>query len=98
MQAYLAYEFKDLEKTTQKEIYNKELNDLVTFHMEVILPDAPDRWQALIDRHGQMYLDTTPWFVPECYLELFRSELSIELKYQLLNSLFTKGGNFIDLK
>lgn len=95
MQTYQTYEFKDLSREVKKTVYNKQLNDLIQFRLDIA---GKTEHQAMINKYGEYYLEVTPWFYGSCFYELFRGSILLELKYELLNSFYTSTGNFIDFK
>ena len=94
------YNYKDLRKDYQQEVFEKFLNDRVEFELQELSHELQkgditeeEYYNAL--GCSKSYAETTSWFVPSCYYEKHKKELEEIVEEELTNALFTEYGRFV---
>jgi hypothetical protein len=95
-----AYEYKDLDKLTQKVVFDKTLDEQVEFDLDMLGMDLNDGRITEAEYYEQCgcsksYAESTSWFVPSCYYQKHEKEVIKATKGVLSRCLFTKDGKFI---
>jgi len=103
MKEITAYEYEDLDPETQKEIFEKWINEAVLCELnmwEESIINGSITEKEFYDEVGcsKDYALSTPWFVPTVYYENHREEIDETVRKDLKNALFTKDGRFIQMK
>ena len=100
MRTIKVYEFKDLAKNIQEEVFNKAINGQVEFEIEMLGNDLEKKRiteKEYYDILGcsKSYAETTSWFIPNCYYEKSKKRIDEVIGEMLENEVFTERGKFI---
>ncbi len=100
MQKINAYEFKDLNSTTQNRVRENllqlkvrlEINDLEN-HLQEGRVTKEEFYKEL--GCSESYAESTPWFVDSCYYDKHEERLNRETEKELEIGLYTSYGSYI---
>jgi len=101
MKTIKVYEFKDLSKEIQKEIIEKDTNEVVEMGLSILNNTLSDEKISEEDYYNELgcdknYAETTSWFIPSCYYDKHKEEVDLIVKESVKKGLYTKQGKYIE--
>ena len=94
------YNYKDLRKDYQQQVFEEFINDRVEFELQELSHELQkgditeeEYYNAL--GCSKSYAESTGWFVPSCYYEKHEKDLKEIVEEELENALFTGYGRFV---
>lgn len=103
MKTIQVYEFQDLSKDIQSIVYNRTLEEVIDYNLEVLntqLASHVITEEEYFNILGckKYYAESTSWFIPSCYYKKHEKEVNLFVKKELADSLYTNTGKFIQFK